>query len=86
MSTYNIAQVFEMEEDFVDLMFECGTNQKKIDQIIADGFVTTKDLVIHHENNTETFLKYLKLLNKMFSQHPDLALKLYFPYRSLADW
>ena len=79
MNTVNITQAFETEQDFVDLMFECGTKQNEMDRIVADGFATAKDLVIHHENNTETFREYLKLLNKTFNQHSDPALKLYFP-------
>ena len=79
MDTQNITQAFETEQDFVDLMFECGTKQNEMDRIIADGFVTAKDLVIHHENKTETFREYLKFLNKTFNHHSDPALKLYFP-------
>ena len=76
MSAQNITQAFDTEQDFVDLMFECGTNQNKMDQIVADGFETARDLVIHHKNNMELFCKYLKLLNKIFNQQPDPTLTL----------
>ena len=79
MTTQTITETFETEQDFVDMMFECGAKQNEMDRIVADGFVTAKELVIHHENDTETFRDYLKLLNKTFNQHPDPALKLYFP-------
>ena len=79
MDTENITLAFDTEQNFVDMMFECGTKQNEMDRIVADGFATAKDLVIHHENNTETFREYLKLLNKTFNQHSDPGLKLYFP-------
>ena len=86
MIAQNIAQAFDPEQDFVDLMFECRTNQNKMDHFVADGFETARDLLIHHKNNTETICEYLKLFNKAFNQHPDPTLKLCFPYQSLASW
>ena len=79
MSQSTITSAFDTEQTFVDLMHECGASQNEIDRIVDDGFGSMKDLVVHHENNIETFREYLKMLNKTFGQNPDPAKKVYFP-------
>ena len=62
MPTIRISRAFEREQDLVDLINTLGGAQNEIDRIIADGFISMKDLVIHHEHDLEMFRTYLKTL------------------------
>ena len=79
MPTIRTSRAFEREQELVNLISTLGGTQNEIDRIITDGFVSMKDLVIHHEHDLETFRTYLKTLNKTFNQHSDPTQVLYFP-------
>ena len=74
-----IKRVFSEEQDLVNLLDACGAGQNEMDRIVADGFESMKDLVVHHENDVETFKDYLKTLNKTFNNRTDSTLTVYFP-------
>ena len=78
MPPIRITRAFEREQELVDLISDLGATQNEIDRIVADGFKSMKDLVIHHENEIETFRSYLKALNKTFNQHPNPDYVVYF--------
>ena len=74
-----IKRSFAEEQDFVNLLHACGAGQNEMDRIVADGFESMKDLVVHHENDVETFKDYLRTLNKTFNNRTDPTLTVYFP-------
>ena len=74
----NQGQLNENEEALRLAMNAIGVKFREKNKIVNDGFQSMKDIVIHHANDVEGFIDYLRNLNNFFATPTIANLKVYF--------